>query len=101
MSSDEKHPNPLEMLMAAIGHNHDECEMRADAIEVEICAFLDGLTVPQLLTLRRLLNVAKPELLQFFDGQAYSVLRLTHGVDPDTGKSPEDVLLAGSPAPSA
>jgi hypothetical protein len=90
-------PLPAE-IASAIVSQHERSHMRQEMAIMEVQNFLESLSVPQLLTLRRILcadNECAPN--QFYDGQIYQIMRLMHHVDPDTGDS-FDEQLGSKPA---
>ncbi len=89
--------NPFVQIIRGLGHDHDRCRMEADAARLEVFEFLDSLDARQLIALRRVLN--SPKLLDYYDGMAHTLLRRIHGVDPDTGKSPEEALAEQTGGP--
>ncbi len=82
---------PLGEIFTAMQESRTHAEMRRDAFNAELHAFIDGLSTQQLITLRHMLNLCKKSQ-QFLDGQIFTVLRVVRGVDPDTGRSVEDAL---------
>jgi hypothetical protein len=94
---DESSQHPFVQILRGFGHDHERCRMEVDAIWNEIAEFLDSLDAKQLTVLRKILGA--PKLVDFFDGMAYTLLRRIHGVDPDTGKSPEEALAEQTGGP--
>lgn len=97
MTTPDENQHPLVHVFRSLGHDHDRFRMEGLATMNELSEFLDSLNVKQLTALRKILNM--PKLLDFFDGQAYILLRRVHGVDPDTGKSPEEALAEQTGGP--
>lgn len=87
-------------LVAALTADHDRAHMRAEERDARITRFLDSLDVDQLMALRSILNMGGPDtafgLNQYYDGQAATLLRVVHHVDPDTGEDPLAQLKADS-----
>jgi hypothetical protein len=88
-------PVPGHVLASLLGEHEDQHRMVAQTIETEVFHFLDSLTVPQLMELRRILNAGPPSPTNnYIDGQAVTVLRLAHRVDHVSGESYEGTLLS-------
>jgi len=82
-------------ILRQIRAEHERAHMAAESRENEVSEFLDSLTVPQLLALRTILNMDnRSPMNNFHDGQAVSILRCVHGVDPLSGLSPAEQLAA-------
>ena len=82
-------------LLRAISADHARAHMEQDAGQNRIYQFLDDLSVEDLLTLRAVLSMTE-KYPNFVDGMVLTLLRRTHGVDPDTGLTPAEAL-AGEP----
>jgi hypothetical protein len=91
-----------EGLIRAMEHEHDRAHMEVESFQQRIFSFFDSLNVEQLMTMRTILNAdAKSWANNYFEGQVVTILRLIHGVDPDTGLTAEQALarLNTPPAP--
>lgn len=90
-------PVPKELVQALV-NDHQQAHMRQDAALMAIQHFFDSLSVEQLMVLRRIrAAVLIGAQNQFMDGQVYQILRLVHGVDPDTGRAPHEELKIPKP----
>lgn len=79
-----------------LGQQHAEHvehhRMAAEFTQLNFTNFIDGLSIDQLLALRRMLCSDNDSVSNnFFDGQIFSILRLVHKVDPVTGKKLVDI----------
>lgn len=99
--------DPAALFEVITGHRkqHERAHMEADRRTMSVDNFMESLTPEQLLALRYVLNAGKPtKIMQFFDGQAYALLKWKHGVDPHTGDDPFTKLMEesgkSSPAPT-
>lgn len=118
MSDDDDRPHgmafpidPTALFEAITGarKQHERAHMEAERRSMTVDNFFDSLSAEQLLALRYILNAGKPNRMsQFFDGQAYALLRWKHGVDPDSGVDPLKALVDAAmkadeddPAPAA
>lgn len=89
---------PRDLLASLMGEHEDQHRMVAQTVETEVFHFIDSLTVPQLLALRRVLNGGPPSHTNnYIDGQVVTVLRLVHRVDHVSGESYEGTLLSSPP----
>lgn len=80
-------PIPRE-LAEMLQRQHDQAHMRADANAARVDRFLSSLDADGLMALRSVLcsgDMNKSCSANWYDGQAVSILRYVHKVDPDTG----------------
>jgi hypothetical protein len=80
-------------IVAAMQEQKDKEEMTAEEMRQKRYAFIDGLTPDQLIQLRHIVNMKRMGL-NYLDGMIATLLRVVHGVDPETGISPEAALAA-------
>lgn len=83
-------PVPKE-LAERLARKHDQEHMMVEAAMARLDAFLTGLDVDGLLSLRLILGqneLASSPTANFWDGQCVALLRYVHHVDPGTGKDP-------------
>jgi hypothetical protein len=72
---------------------HSRHRMEMQSREARCNHFLDSLNVEQLVALREILNMdEKSPMNNWVDGQAYTLLRRVHGVDPHTGLTEQEAL---------
>jgi hypothetical protein len=94
MPDDDRHrphgfavPVPLNQLFEGLKSQHDREHLAHDAMTMRLNNFLDEMSVEQLMTLRHILNQDQDSTSNnFFDGQIYTLLRIVHHVDANSGK---------------
>lgn len=75
-------------LFEALKERAEHQAMHGEQTIMQFNNFLDGLSVEQLVTLRRILNLeGMSATLNFLDGQIYAILRCVRHVNPDTGEA--------------
>jgi DNA-binding MltR family transcriptional regulator len=81
-------PVPLGALFEGLKNQHDREHMAHDAMSMRLNNFLDELSIEHLMTLRHILNQDQDSASNnFFDGQIYTLLRVVHHVDGNSGSA--------------
>jgi hypothetical protein len=97
-SDDDEQPamglfaGPISELFESQQKAQDRRHMAVEVVMTEIYEFLDGLSVTQLLALRRVLNLGDGSECannNYIDGQIITLLRRVHNVNPLSGESLE------------
>jgi hypothetical protein len=68
---------------------------QSDDMKNRMFAALRSMNAEQLFMVRHILitGMNNAHALQWFDGIINAIMQVQHGVDPDTGKTPEEMLL--------
>lgn len=86
-------PAGLGRLLQEAAGSSDRSEMQVRSMQERIYSLLDSLNVEQLMALRVMFGTdGKSPMCNYFEGMIVTVLRLTHGVDPESGLTPQEAL---------